>query len=64
MICFDKYTTQSIAERLANAGQITQDVSGQQFYQACSDLLMVWLISRVVHNGQKELIQADEQLRG
>ena len=57
MICYDKYTTQSIAERLANAGQIVQDVSGQQFYQACSDLLDGMVNGRVVHNGQEELIK-------
>ena len=57
MICYDKYATQSIAERLANAGQIIQDVSGQQFYQACSDLLDGLVNSRVVHNGQEELIK-------
>jgi phage terminase large subunit-like protein len=57
MICYDKYTTQSIAERLANAGQIIKDVSGQQFYQACSDLLDGMVNGRVVHNGQAELIQ-------
>ncbi len=57
MICYDKYTTQTIAERLANAGQIIQDVSGQQFYQACSDLLDGLVNNRVVHNGQEELIK-------
>jgi phage terminase large subunit-like protein len=57
MICYDKYATQSIAERLANAGQITQDISGQQFYQACSDLLDGLVNNRVVHNGQDELIK-------
>jgi phage terminase large subunit-like protein len=57
MICYDKYATQSIAERLANAGQITKDISGQQFYQACSDLLDGLVNHRVVHNGQAELIQ-------
>ena len=57
MICFDKYATQSIAERLANAGQIVQDVSGQQFYQACGDLLTGLVTNKVVHNGQAELIQ-------
>jgi len=57
MICYDKYATQSISERLANAGQVTQDVSGQQFYQACSDLLDGLVNHRVVHNGQAELIQ-------
>jgi hypothetical protein len=42
---------------LANAGQIIKDVSGQQFYQACSDLLDGMVNGRVVHNGQAELIQ-------
>jgi phage terminase large subunit-like protein len=57
MICYDKYATQSIAERLANAGQVTKDISGQQFYQACSDLLDGLVNHRVVHNGQEELIK-------
>ena len=57
MVLFDKYTTASIAERLANAGVITQDCSGQQFYQACGDLLDGLVNHKVVHNGQDELIQ-------
>lgn len=57
MVLFDKYTTASIAERLANAGVVTQDCSGQQFYQACGDLLDGLVNHRVVHNGQDELIQ-------
>ena len=56
-ICFDKYATASIAERLSNAGCVTQDVSGQQFYQACGDLLDGLVNHRVVHNGQANLIQ-------
>jgi phage terminase large subunit-like protein len=56
-ICYDKYATASIAERLTNAGCITQDVSGQQFYQACGDLLDGLVNLRVVHNGQANLIQ-------
>jgi phage terminase large subunit-like protein len=56
-ICYDKYATQSIAERLANAGCVIQDVSGQQFYQACGDLLDGLVNHRVVHNGQANLIQ-------
>ena len=55
-ICFDKYATQSIAERLTNAGQICVDVSGAQFYQACSDLLDATVNRRWVHNGQDMLI--------
>ena len=56
-ICFDKYATASIAERLSNAGCITQDISGQQFYQACGDLLNGLISHKVVHNGQANLIQ-------
>jgi phage terminase large subunit-like protein len=57
LVCFDKYATQTIADRLANAGVITEDVSGQQFYKACGDLLEGLTNLRVVHNGQKELIE-------
>lgn len=56
MVLFDKYTTASIAERLSNAGVVTLDCSGQQFYQACGDLLDGLVNHRVVHNGQDELI--------
>jgi phage terminase large subunit-like protein len=55
-ICFDRYATQTIADRLANAGQIMLDVSGAQFYQACSDLLDATVNRRWVHNGQDLLI--------
>ena len=57
LVCFDKYATQTIADRLANAGVMTEDVSGQQFYKACGDLLEGLVNARVVHNGQEELIQ-------
>jgi phage terminase large subunit-like protein len=56
-ICYDKYTTQSISDKLSNAGQITQDISGASFYQACGDLLDGLVNHRVVHNGQAEFIQ-------
>jgi phage terminase large subunit-like protein len=56
-ICYDKYATQSIADRLTNAGCVTQDISGQQFYQACGDLLNGLITHKVVHNGQANLIQ-------
>jgi phage terminase large subunit-like protein len=55
-ICFDKYATQSIADRLANAGQVMVDISGAQAYQACSDLLDATVNHRWVHNGQDLLI--------
>jgi phage terminase large subunit-like protein len=57
IVCFDKYATQTIADRLSNSGVITEDVSGQQFYKACGDLLEGLTNLRVVHNGQKELIE-------
>jgi phage terminase large subunit-like protein len=57
LVCYDKYATQTIADRLANAGVITEDVSGQQFYKACGDLLEGLVNHRIVHNGQAEFIQ-------
>ena len=57
LVCYDKYATQSIADRLRNSGVMTEDVSGQQFYQACGDLLTGLVTHKVVHNGQDELIQ-------
>lgn len=56
-ICFDKYATQTIADRLANAGQVVQDISGAQFYQACSDLKDSLDNKRMVHKGQDVWIQ-------
>jgi phage terminase large subunit-like protein len=57
LVCFDKYATQTIADRLSNSGVVCEDVSGQQFYKACGDLLEGLVNHRVVHNGQAELIQ-------
>jgi phage terminase large subunit-like protein len=57
LVCFDKYATQTIADRLHQSGVMVEDVSGQQFYKACGDLLEGLVNHRVVHNGQAELIQ-------
>jgi phage terminase large subunit-like protein len=57
IICFDKYATQSIATRLEQSGWRMQDVSGQAFYQACSDLSDAMANSRMVHSGQADLVQ-------
>ena len=57
LVCFDKYATQTIADRLSQSGVICEDVSGQQFYKACGDFLEGLVNHRVVHNGQAELIQ-------
>jgi len=57
LVCFDKYATQTIADRLHNSGVVVEDVSGQQFYKACGDLLEGLVNHRVVHNGQQEFIQ-------
>jgi phage terminase large subunit-like protein len=56
-ICYDKYTAQSISDKLTNAGQITQDISGASFYQACGDLLDALVNKRLVHAGQANWIQ-------
>jgi phage terminase large subunit-like protein len=56
-IGYDKYATQSIADRLANAGQVTQDISGAQFYQACTDLKDALDNKRLVHNGSEVWVQ-------
>jgi phage terminase large subunit-like protein len=56
-ICFDKYTAQSIADRLSNAGQMCMDISGAAFYQACGDLLDALVNHRLVHAGQENWIQ-------
>jgi len=57
MICYDKYATQSIATKLEQSGWMLTDVSGQAFYQACSDLSDSLANSRIVHSGQTDLVQ-------
>lgn len=56
-IMFDKYATQSISDRLANAGQVVEDCSSQNFYQACGDLLDAIVSKRMVHNGQRDFLE-------
>ena len=56
MICYDKYATATIAEKLAFAGQVCVDVSGAHFYTACADFLDGLVNDRIVHNGQDEFI--------
>jgi phage terminase large subunit-like protein len=56
-IGFDRYATQSIADRLANAGQVVQDISGAQFYQACTDLKDHLDNRKMVHSGQEGWVQ-------
>jgi phage terminase large subunit-like protein len=57
MICYDKYATQSIATKLEQSGWMLTDVSGQAFYQACSDLSDAMANGRMVHSGQVDLVQ-------
>jgi phage terminase large subunit-like protein len=56
-ICYDKYTAQSIADKLTHSGQICQDVSGASFYQACGELNDALNAKRLVHAGQENWIQ-------
>jgi phage terminase large subunit-like protein len=53
MVCYDKYATASIAERLATSGVIVQDISGANFYTACGDMLDALVNNRVVHNNNE-----------
>ena len=58
MICFDKYATMSVAERLSQSGHKIQDMSGTVFYQACSDLYDAIVNGRIVHAGQQTLVDS------
>lgn len=57
VICFDHYATQTLATKLEQSGWRIQDVSGQAFYQACSDLSDAMANNRLVHSGQEDLVQ-------
>jgi phage terminase large subunit-like protein len=61
-IMYDKYATQSIADRLANSGQVVEDCSSQNFYQACGDLLDAIVSKRMVHNGQRDFLEQFENV--
>ena len=58
LICYDKYTAMSVAERLSQSGFKTQDMSGQIFFQACSDLLDSIVNQRLAHSGQDSLVSS------
>ena len=58
LILFDKYASMTVAERLALSGHKTQDMSGQVFYQACSDLLDAIVHGRLMHSGQQSLVDS------
>lgn len=48
----------SVAERLSQSGHKIADMSGQVFYQACSDLYDSIVNGRLVHNGQQSLVDS------
>lgn len=58
LICFDKYSSMSVAERLSQSGHKIQDMSGTVFYQACSDLYDAIVNARIVHNGMASLVDS------
>jgi phage terminase large subunit-like protein len=58
LICFDKYSSMSVAERLTQSGHKIQDMSGTVFYQACSDLYDAIVNARIVHIGQASLVDS------
>ena len=51
-VLYDKYTCQTIADRLTNSGVMCEDLSGARFYQACGDFLDSIVNKRIVHAGQ------------
>ena len=55
-VCYDKYTTASIAKRLEVNGIQILDISGQKGYQASGDLYEALANKRLVHSGQDELV--------
>lgn len=57
LVCYDKYATQSVADKLFHAGVKVQDVSGQHFYQACGDLYDAIVNKKLIHQGQPVLDQ-------
>jgi phage terminase large subunit-like protein len=55
-VCYDKYTTASIAKRLEINGVHITDISGQKGYQASGDLYESLANKRLVHSGQDQLV--------
>jgi phage terminase large subunit-like protein len=55
-VCYDKYTTASIAKRLEMNGIHITDISGQKGYQASGDLYEALANKRLVHSGQDQLV--------
>jgi hypothetical protein len=55
-VCYDKYTTASIAKRLEINGVHITDISGQKGYQASGDLHQALSNNKLVHSGQDELV--------
>jgi len=55
-VCYDKYTTASIAKRLEINGIHITDISGQKGYQASGDLYEALANKRLVHSGQDQLV--------
>ena len=54
-ICYDHYATASIAQRLSASGQPMIDIVGQEFHQACGELLDAMVAMRIVHASQPSL---------
>ncbi len=55
-VCYDKYTTATIAKRLEINGINITDISGQKGYQASGDLYESLANKRLVHSGQDLLV--------
>lgn len=56
VVLYDKYATATIADRLEKSGVMVGELSGQKFYQACSDLKDALDNGRLIHSGQEEWV--------
>ena len=57
-IAYDKYATANIAQKLEQQGHKLIDVSGQSFYQACSETAEALTNNRIVHSGQPDWVSS------
>jgi phage terminase large subunit-like protein len=55
VLLYDRYTATPIASRLAHVGVPLQEISGQPFAQACSEMLSAMSNKRIAHRQQEEL---------
>jgi hypothetical protein len=58
VVCFDRYTSANIAQRLQHGGIQIFEISGQVFSQACDEMLQAMTHDRLLHGNEVELVEA------